>query len=120
MSTVCQRNKEKKRNAHPRVKKCFVIKLLRIALFSTPSLFSTSQFGGWIPRLRPDIAFCPRVKAAESGHGGVGGGFGSPLAGFSPNTEISFLMISPNLLDISPVFLLVFSPLETSDLLILF
>jgi hypothetical protein len=40
---------------------------------------------------------------------------GSPLAGFSPNTEISFLMISPKLLDICPIFLLVFSPLETAD-----
>jgi hypothetical protein len=69
---------------------------------------------------RPNIAFSPRVKAVESGRGGVGGGLGSPLAGFSPNTEISVLMISPNLLDICPVFLLVFSPLETSDLLILF
>jgi hypothetical protein len=50
----------------------------------------------------------------------VGGGLGSPLAGFSPNTDISFLMISPNLLDICLVFLLVFSPLETADFLKLF
>jgi hypothetical protein len=50
----------------------------------------------------------------------VGGGLGSPLAGFFPNTEISFLMISPKLLDICPVFLLVFSPIKTVDLLILF
>jgi hypothetical protein len=69
---------------------------------------------------RPNIAFYPPVKAVKSGRGGVGGGLGSPLAGFSPNTEISFLMISPNLLDICPVFLLVFSPRETADLLILF
>jgi hypothetical protein len=96
----------------------FVINLLRIALFFPPSLFSASQSGVWIPR--PNIAFSPRVKSAESGRGWVGGGLGSPLAGFSPNTEISFLMISPNLLDICPVFLLVFSPLETADLLILF
>ncbi len=68
---------------------------------------------------RPDSAFSPRVKAAESGRGRVGGGLGSPLA-VSPNTEISFLMISPNLLDICLVLLLVFSPLETADLLILF
>ena len=69
---------------------------------------------------RPNIAFSPHVKAAKSGRSGVGGGLGSPLAGFSPNTEISFLMISQNLLDICPVFLLVFSPLETADLLKLF
>jgi hypothetical protein len=56
----------------------------------------------------PNTALSPRVKAAESGRGGVG-------ASFSPNTEISFLMISPNLLDICPVFLLVFSPLETAE-----
>jgi hypothetical protein len=61
---------------------------------------------------RPNIAFSPRVKATKSGRGGVGGGLG---AGFSPNTEISFLMISPNLLEICPVFLLVFSPLETAE-----
>jgi hypothetical protein len=69
-------------------------------------------------RPRPNIAFSPRVKAMESAHGGVGGGLGSPLSGFSPNTETSFLMISPNLLDIFPVFLLVFSPLETADLML--
>jgi hypothetical protein len=99
----------------------FVVKLLRIALFFSPLPFSPclNSAGGFrVPR--PNIAFSPRVKAAESGCGGVGGGLGSPLAGFSPNTEIRFLMISPNLLDICPVFLLVFSPLETADLLILF
>jgi hypothetical protein len=79
-----------------------VIKLLRIALFFSP------------------LPFSPRVNSAESGRGGVGGGLGSPLAGFSPNTEISFLMISQNLLDICPVFSLVFSPLEIVDLLMLF
>ncbi len=50
----------------------------------------------------------------------VGDGMGSPLMGFSPNTEISFLMISPNLLDFCSVFLLVFSPLETADFFMLF
>ncbi len=78
------------------------------------TLFSVSQSGGWIPRPRPDIAFSPRVKAAESGRGGVGGGLGSPLAGFSPNTEISFLMISQNVLDICPVLLLVLPTYLTS------
>ncbi len=92
----------------------FVIELLRIANFLSPSLFSASQFGGWISRLRPDIAFSPCVNSVESGCGGVGGGLGSPLAGVSPKTEISFL-ISPYLLDICPVFLLVYSPLETAD-----
>ena len=85
--------------------------------FLPPAIFSASQSGGWIPRPRPIIAFSPHVKSAESGRGGVGGGLGSPLAGFYPNIEISFLMISQNLLDICPVFLLVFSPLETADIL---
>ena len=66
------------------------------------------------------MAFSPRVKVAEFRCSVVGGGLGSPLAGFLPNTEISFLMISPKLLDICPVFLLVFSPIKTADLLILF
>ncbi len=52
--------------------------------------------------------------------GGGGGGLGSPLVGFSPNTRISFLAISPKLLDIWPFFLLVFSPIKTALLLILF
>jgi hypothetical protein len=51
---------------------------------------------------------------------GVGGGLGSPLAGFSPNKEIMFLMISPCLHDFWPVILLIFSPLETADFLMLF
>jgi hypothetical protein len=68
---------------------------------------------------RPNSAFSPRVKATESWCGVVGGDLSSPPVGFSPNTEISFLMIIPKLLDICPVFLLVISPLETADLLIL-
>jgi hypothetical protein len=97
----------------------FVIKLLKIALFFPPSLSPRLNPAGGFHVLCPNISFSPRVKSAESGHGGVGGGLGSPLAGFSPNTEISFLIISPNLLDICSIFLLVFSPLETADLLIL-
>jgi hypothetical protein len=124
MSTVCQRNKEKKRNTYLRVKngveilfRCWVIKIC--VIFLPPSLFSASQFRGWISRPRPDSALSPHVNSAESRRGGVGGGLGSPLAGFSPNTEISFWRF-PNLLDICPVFLLVFSPLETADFWMLF
>ncbi len=97
-----------------------VIELLSFALFSPPYRFSASQFCLRIPRPRPEIAFSPCVNSKESRRGRVGGGLGSPLAGFSQNTEISFLMISPYLLDICPVFLLIFSPLETADLLMLF
>jgi hypothetical protein len=66
------------------------------------------------------LAFSPRVKAAGFGCGAEGDGLGSPVAGFLPNTEISFLMISLKLLDIYLVFLLVFSHIKTADLLIIF
>ena len=88
--------------------------------YSPPLPFSASQFRVWIPRPRPEITFSPRVNSADSRCGGVGGGLGSPLAGFSRNTEISFLMISPYLLDFCPVFLLIFSPLEIADFFMLF
>jgi hypothetical protein len=61
--------------------------------------------------------FFPRVNSADSRCGGVGGGLGSHLAGFSQNTEIRSVMISPYLHDFCPVFLLIFSPLETADFL---
>jgi hypothetical protein len=64
----------------------------------SPCLNPAGGFGA--PRL--NLTFSPCVKVA---------GFrrlGSPLEGFLPNTEISFLMISPKLLDICPVFLLDF------------
>ncbi len=77
-----------------------------------------SQSGGWISRSVAQLDI-PCVKFAKSRRGVVEGGLGSPLAGFYPNTEICILMISPKLLDICPVFLLVFSPIKTSDLLIL-
>ena len=98
----------------------FVIKLLRIALFFPLPFSPRLNLAGGFHVPRPNISFSPRVNSAESGRCGVRGGLGSPLAGFSLNTEISFLMISQNLLDICPVFLLVFSLLETADLLILF
>ncbi len=44
---------------------------------------------------------------------------GSPLAGFPQTRKYSFLMISPKLLDFSPFFLLIFSPLVTADFLML-
>ncbi len=71
-------------------KYCSVDELLSFALFLPPPPFSASQFRVWIPRPRPRIAFSPRVNSADSRRGGVGGGLGSHLAGFSPNTEIRF------------------------------
>ncbi len=96
MSTVCQRNKEKKRHIYLCVRNgaeilfcCWVIKF---CIIFSPLPFSP----------RPNSASEFRV-----------------LAGFSPNTEISFWRF-PNLLDICPVFLLVFSPLETAYFWMLF
>jgi hypothetical protein len=73
--------------------------------------------------LATQIDVSPSVRVAKSrrraGEGG-GVGLGSHLVGFSPNTGISFLAISPQFLDIWPFFLLVFSPIKTALLLILF
>jgi hypothetical protein len=88
--------------------------------FSPLPFFPRLNLAGGFGALRLNLAFSPRVKVAGFRRREEGGGLGSPLAGFLPNTEISFLMISPKLLDICPVFLLVFSPIETADLLILF
>ncbi len=93
-------------NSAGKITKAYYSTCVAVADLVLVTLFSVSQSGGWIPCPPPDIAFSPRVKAPESGRGGVGGGLGSPLAGFSPNTKISFLMISPNVLDICPVLLL--------------
>ncbi len=120
MSTVCPSNKEKKRNTHLRVKEVrqSIVSLLsyyRNAVFFplpfSPRLNPTGGFGA--PRV--SLAFSPRVKVTESRRGAEGDGLGSPLAGFLPNTEISFLMISPKLLDICPFFLQIFSPIKTAD-----
>ncbi len=56
MSTVCQRNKEKKRNTQLRGKEAFLniaslLSYLRTAIFSPPSLSPASRSGGWIRRL---------------------------------------------------------------------
>jgi hypothetical protein len=126
MITVCQRNKEKKRDTHLCVKEALrnfasLLSYLRNAVFFPPSLSPASQSGGWIRRLASQFGvFSPCKSHRIQAPCGGGGGLGSPLAGFSPNTGISLLMISPNLLDICPVFLLVFSPIKIADLLILF
>jgi hypothetical protein len=98
----------------------FVIKLLRIALFLPPSLFSASQFGGWIPRSASQYRVSPRVNSGNLDAVRWGVAWVALWQDFPQTQKLVFLMISPNLLDICPVFLLVFSPLETADLLILF
>jgi hypothetical protein len=75
---------------------------VRLFILDNSSLFSLSQSGGWIQR--PTSQF-----GVFSRRGVEGGGLGSPLAGFLSNTEIS------KLLDICPVFLLIFSPIKTAD-----
>jgi hypothetical protein len=78
-----------------------------------PFLWRLNPAGGFgAPRL--NLAFSPRAKVAGFRRRPEGGDLDSPLAGFPPNTGISFLMISPKLLDICPVFLLVFSPIKTA------
>ncbi len=126
MSTICQCNKEKKSNTHLRVIEAswniaLLLSYLRNTVFPPlPFLRRLNRaggFGAW----RLNLAFSPRVKVARFRRSAGGrGGLGSSLPGFSPNTGISFLMISPKLLDICPIFLLVFSPIKTADLLILF
>ncbi len=53
--------------------------------FSAPSFLRV-----WILHPRPATALFPHVNSADSRLGGVGGGWGSPLAGISPNKEIKF------------------------------
>ncbi len=74
------------------LKCCFVIKqVIKNCIIFPPFPFhsvSIPQMG--IRASLPNTALFPRVNSAESGCGVVEGGLGSTLAGFSPNTEISF------------------------------
>ena len=92
MSTVRQRNKEKKRNTHLRVKEVSwniapLLSYLRNAEFS-PSPNPVSQSGGRIWRLASQFGVFSTCKSRQI-QAPCGGGLGSPLAGFSPNTGIS-------------------------------
>ncbi len=84
----------------------------------TPALIWAAGFGVLVTQFGV-FPMC-ESRQIQAPCGGGGGGLGSPLAGFSPNTEISFLTRFPKLLDIWPAFLLVFSPIKTALLLILF
>jgi hypothetical protein len=103
------------------LKYCFIVELfekwqnfppppLRRLILATRFGVLATQFG---------VSPCVRVAKSRRRAGGRGG-LGSHLTGFFPNTKISFLAISPKLLDIWPFFLLVFSPIKTALLLILF
>jgi hypothetical protein len=95
MSTVCQRNKEKKRNTYLHVKN-WQRNIISLLSYEELHYFSPFPFsphlnlaGGFhIPR--PNIAFPPHVKATKSGRGGVGGGLGSPLAAFPQTQKLVF------------------------------
>ncbi len=107
MSTVCQCNKEKKRNTHLRVKEASwniapLLSYFRNAEFSPHSGIS---FG------RPDLALGDSIwhfphmwESPNPGTmpGGGGGGLGSPLAGFSPNTELVFWLFLRSYLTSGP------------------
>ncbi len=69
---------------------CSVDELLSFALFSSPFPFLRVPIPLLDSASASGIAFSPCTNFADSRHGGVGGGLGSPLAGFSPNTEIRF------------------------------
>ncbi len=120
MSTVCQCNKEKKRNTHLRVKEASwniasLLSYLRNAVFSPPSLSPASQSSGWIQRLASQFGVFSACKSRQiqAPCGGGGGVAWVALWQAFPQTqELVFLMISPKLLDICPVFLLVFSPIK--------
>ena len=77
-------------NSAGKITKAYYSTCVAVADLVLVTLFSVSQSDGWIPRLRPDIAFSPRVKAAKSGRGGVRSGLGSPLAGFSQTQKLVF------------------------------
>jgi hypothetical protein len=96
MSAVCQRNKEKKRNTSTHL----LVKEVRQNIVSLLSYKRNTVFFPlpFSPHLNPAVGFCaprlnlafsPRVKVAKSRRGAEGGGFGSPLAGFLPNTEVT-------------------------------
>ncbi len=80
-----------------------------------PEWFSRVNLALAVPTCRPT-----RVKCAVTARGGGGGMAWVALWRAFLNTgKCSFLMISPKLLDISPFFLLIFSPLGTADFLVL-
>ncbi len=93
--TFCQRNKEKKGNIYLHLKNGVEMLyhwwVIKFCIISPPPLSPRpNQFHIRIPRPHPGIVFSPRVNSADSRRGGVGGGLGSPLQGFSPNAEIRF------------------------------
>jgi hypothetical protein len=99
MNTVCQCNKEKKRNTHLRVKEASwnispLLSYLRNAEFSPPSLHPASNRAGGFGTWRLNWAFSPRVKVARfrrrAGGGGGGGSLGALWRAFPQTQELVF------------------------------
>ncbi len=95
MSTVCQRNKEKKRNTHLCVKEvrwniALLSSYLRNAVFFPPSLSPASQSGRWIRRSATQFGVFSMCKSRRIQALCGWGGLGSPLAGFSQTQELVF------------------------------
>ncbi len=78
---------------------------MKIGGIYPPPPTPASHSGGWIWHLGDPIWHFPTCESRQI-QAPCGGGLGSPLAGFSPNTGISFFTISPKLLDIWPVLFL--------------
>ncbi len=96
MSTVCQCNKEKKRNTHSRVREAFyniapLLSYSKRAEFPPPPTPASHLCGCIWCSWRLNLAFSPCVKVAKSRRRARGGGgLGFPPADFSSSTGISF------------------------------
>jgi hypothetical protein len=92
MSTVCQRNKEKKRNTHLRVKEAFWnIASLLFSLYFPPlpsirRLNPAGGFGAW----RVNLAFSPHVKVARFRHRAGGMSWVALWRAFPQTQELVF------------------------------
>jgi hypothetical protein len=111
MSTIWNSNKERERNTHLRVKE---------ASWNVASLLSYLKSVGIAPHPPPPpplrrliLATCfgilatqfgvsPRVRVANSRRFRGGGGLGSPLMGFLPNTRINFWLFLLSYLTYGP------------------
>jgi hypothetical protein len=100
MSTVCQCNKEKKRNTHPRVREAFyniapLLSYSKRAEFPPPPPTPASHLCGWIwCSWQLNLAFSPRVKVAKSRRR-AGGAWVALWRAFPQTQELVYLPISP-------------------------
>jgi hypothetical protein len=106
------------------LKYCFIVELFEKWHSALPPIPSrTFQLGDSFGRLATQLGVSPCFKAPnpDATRGGGGGVAWVALWRAFPQTQrISFLPCSPNLHDFWPVFLMIFSPINTAHLLILF